>query len=358
MSFLKACREGNVAAVQDHLEDPDPNTLLARDDYCRNGILLASLYGHYDIVKMLLLCDGIEKTAIARYGCSSLHLASLSDTPDIRIIELLLDSGLFDINSQNCYGDTALLYAAQKNNVEIARRLLKVPQINVNVPDFDGITPFLVSIIHGNLDMIELFLQDGRCDVNLRTFDGRTAMHLAVTSGFHGIIRRMLSLINVFDCDLKANTVAHCACSTGDMETIEILMGDPRISFSILNDDGETPFMIACLVQKPNRMDIVRLMMRMGHHYPCIRNDNGKTVVHLACESNDPELVQVLLEDHQSRNLVFESLSHQLESCRRENVEYEMLLGQAVHLNESLRKQLQEKSEKLDSLFQVNPSNP
>ena len=361
--FLTECKSGNLENVK-RLSSLPETDLLARDSYRRNGLLLASLYGHYEVVKLLLSLPGIDKKAVAKFGkaiyvlnvitlcigCNSLHLAVLSDKADPRIVRVLLDTNLFDINSQNCYGDTPILYASQKNHVEIARMLLETPDINVNIPDFDGVTPFLVAVMHGNLEVVNLLISDERTNVNYKTFDGKCALHLAAAGPNVQVLHLLLNLkaINVYKRDAKGNSIAHLACSAGNLEAIKAIISDDRVPFNGVNDEGETPFICLCRTNVSSRMTIVAFMISLGLHFPSVRDLQGKTVIHFACETGDTALVDILMSESEARSLVFNTLATQLEDARRKNLEYEQMLVQSTMVNQSLEVKLQEKKKELD----------
>lgn len=140
-----------------------------------------------------------------------------------------------------------------------------------SVRDIDGCTP-LINLANKSFDkknsevsvsdIAELLVSAG-ADVNASNENGITALHIAVRSG---------------NIDL----------------VIFLLQHNARLD--VRDKYGQTPLHLACLSTK-NRSEVLTLILQKYDRYEIDRrNISGKTALHLAIQSNDPEAVRLLLD--------------------------------------------------------------
>jgi ankyrin repeat protein len=85
-------------------------------------LMLASMNGHFDCVKILMKNDLETLDAVNEYGWSALMLAANNN--QVEVVRFLLDNGA-NPNTQNHVGETALYMAAKLNLAVIVEILLK-----------------------------------------------------------------------------------------------------------------------------------------------------------------------------------------------------------------------------------------
>lgn len=85
----------------------------------KTSLMYAALYGHDEIVDLLLT----NRASVEIFGpeCTSLETACRGQS--LNVMRSFLEAGA-DVNSQNCYGETALMWAAVKGATNIVRLLL------------------------------------------------------------------------------------------------------------------------------------------------------------------------------------------------------------------------------------------
>jgi len=100
-----------------------------------------------DNVRRLLLDDNIDINIREDdyYGYTALMWAI--DRQNIEIINLLLNNNIIDINAKNNYGDTALMWAINKQNIEIINLLLNNNNIDINIQN-EVLYIFIIIIIN------------------------------------------------------------------------------------------------------------------------------------------------------------------------------------------------------------------
>ncbi|EFX83083.1 hypothetical protein DAPPUDRAFT_240585 [Daphnia pulex] len=140
----------------------------------------------------LLLKKGTEISAVEEKGTNALHLASLfAETTDL--IDVVLESGKFDINGTDNVGSTPLHYAIMGANWEINTRHLIGKGADPNIADKKGNTPLHLAASHAKaIETISLILENQQVDINHINKGGGTALHHAIIAQNVEMARRML----------------------------------------------------------------------------------------------------------------------------------------------------------------------
>lgn len=184
----------------------------------------------------------------------------------IEMIELALNNGA-NINYRRGY-NSALSFAVKNDNVEILRYLLqrgaRVNSANIG-NGFGGETPLMVAVERKNLDIIRLLVEAGE-NVNAVKDSGRTALLIAVNE-----IKPSIDIINYL-ISQKANV-------------------------NQSNIDGLTPLMAIAgtySYQNPVSIDVANILLKAGAK-PNLRNKYGKTALKYAIDTNNIEMINLLL---------------------------------------------------------------
>ena len=107
-----------------------------KGEYGYTALIVASLYGHTKIVKILLKKGRADVNATDNDGKTALIWASIHARTEI--VKILLNAGA-DVNATQNNGDTALIWASQRGYKEIVALLLNAGA-DVNVTNNDGKT--------------------------------------------------------------------------------------------------------------------------------------------------------------------------------------------------------------------------
>ncbi|NXF74114.1 KANK3 protein, partial [Sclerurus mexicanus] len=147
-------------------------------------------------------------------GNTALHY-SVSHS-NFHIVQLLLDTGICNVDHQNKAGYTALMLAAlaaveQEDDMNVVRRLFSMGNVNAKASQA-GQTALMLAVSHGRQEMVEALLACG-ADVNLQDEEGSTALM--------------------------------CACEHGRVETVKLLLAQPTCNISIVDSDGNNAVAIA-----------------------------------------------------------------------------------------------------------------
>lgn len=151
----------------------------------------AAKHGQLSAVALLLSHGAHINPDVNASSSAPLHQACKSD--DIRMVRFLLGQGA-DVNMQNCYKTTPLMYAVKYGSLELVSLVLSYS------PDLETLSFIGTSAIHWvifrnhqphRLDTVELLLRAG-ANVDQRMSDESTPLHCAAMSGSADIAEVLL----------------------------------------------------------------------------------------------------------------------------------------------------------------------
>jgi ankyrin repeat protein len=304
------------------------------DDVDENGesALHKAAYFSNVIAVQKLLEKGANPNIVDKNGASPLHFVA-PQSDGIPIIDLLLEAqkvkGKGDVNDRDYQGRTALHYAAGSSN-EITAEHLITKGADIHYRDKYNATPLhMAAMCAKDIEFVNLFLRNIK-DGDTSQFRKDNRLFFSVMSNVHGLaveigdrlvkkgIKPPSTLTD--DCitaesDNKATGVnTHRFVDKGvdfsidltgcdgldflitrinkSMEINEILK-EEEFDINGLNQDGETPLLVAIL---GNNVNAVKLLLERGAD-PTIRDENGNTPFHVAAiVDRDCHVLNLLLE--------------------------------------------------------------
>ncbi|XP_043946622.1 KN motif and ankyrin repeat domain-containing protein 3 [Protopterus annectens] len=159
-------------------------------------------------------------------GNTALHY-SVSHS-NFRIVTLLLDTGVCNVDFQNKAGYTAIMLAALaavelEEDMAVVRKLFSLGNVNAKASQA-GQTALMLAVSHGRQEMVKALLTCG-VDVNIQDDEGSTALM--------------------------------CACEHGRVEIVKLLLAQLDCDASIVDNDGSNALSIAL---EANHNDIAVLL--------------------------------------------------------------------------------------------------
>ncbi|KAK5168316.1 putative ankyrin-repeat protein [Saxophila tyrrhenica] len=175
-----ACREGQTPKVESLLH-ADKRLANRPDDDERLPLHWAASYNRISIVELLSDQKGFDIDARDGAGWTALMMAaSLKDGDEL--VDLLLAKSA-DVSEKTNNGQTALHFAASKQNLDTARKLI-AHKASARVKDKRGQLPLHRAAAVGNVPIVKLLLEN-KSPINATDIDGSTALHHAIAEG-HG----------------------------------------------------------------------------------------------------------------------------------------------------------------------------
>lgn len=149
-----------------------------------------------------------------------------------------------DAKQVDCFGKTALHYAAALDNGEILVKLLPKCRSLVYVFDNDGNSPLHIVAIRGSqFKMVKDILESNPCAAELVDPNGRNALHLAAMNGNKDMLQCLLNWpelkVLIDETDSDGNTPLHHAVKIHHYRITKVLrkMG---ADLTVTNKEGHT----------------------------------------------------------------------------------------------------------------------
>ena len=271
-------------------------------------IVFACHNGHTDIVKLLLdnNCDVLDNDGFA----PALHSACVEGFVDI--VDLLLRN---NCNINQCCPRTnqsPLIAACNGNKEAVAQLLLSYEACDVNIIDDNNRNALHYACREGQSDVVELLLKH-HCNVNLNDQEMKTPLFVACEEVHVNIVKM---LINQDNCmidvlDVEGNGLLHATCGQycrsahdhyktlqmlystkdGRIEIIRILLGK-SCDVNVLNNEGQSVLHVACVY---GQTEIVDILLRSNSNVnQC--DKAKKTPLFIACENGYIDIVRLLIE--------------------------------------------------------------
>lgn len=151
-----------------------------------------------------------ESKAIAAKSNEFVLLATRDNT--LETLLEMLENGISPNVVHEIHKSTALMYAAQCNNLEIVKVLLgaRPTCANPNIQNKYGYTALFYTVCSGNLEIVDALLEAGT-NYDLQADDGDTALHLASNNGQFEIVKSLLKAgANPFLLNSENDTAYDC----------------------------------------------------------------------------------------------------------------------------------------------------
>ena len=177
---------------------------------------------------------------------------------DARTIQQLLARG-FDANTLSPQGQHGLLIAIREPSLKVAQTLINAPKIDLNLLNTNGESPLMLAALKGELDLAEKMVKKG-ADVNKT---GWTPLHYAASNGHVAVIKLLLENYAYIDAESPNGTTPLMMASLyGSPEAVKLLIdegADPLLK----NEQGLTALAFAQRGKRPDAIELLSKTVRL-----------------------------------------------------------------------------------------------
>ncbi|WP_375333842.1 ankyrin repeat domain-containing protein [Candidatus Tisiphia endosymbiont of Xenochironomus xenolabis] len=158
--------------------------------------------------------------------------------------------GVMDFSLKDVQDNTYLHYAARVPHSIGVMQLMLTKNIHVNTQNKGGGTPALQSAMRNNVETLE-FLMKYEADINILDIEGRHLWHYASQYGAINTMKflknKIPNIIDLKTTDAVNSTALHIASESGQLVTVQWLVGEYADINAKTTKQGFTPFFIACM---------------------------------------------------------------------------------------------------------------
>ncbi|XP_061520991.1 histone-lysine N-methyltransferase EHMT2 [Phycodurus eques] len=141
-------------------------------------------------------------------------------------------------------GYTGLHHAAKQGNLEIVNILLETGQVDVNSQDNGGWTPIIWAAEHKHVEVIKVLLNRG-ADVTINDKELNICLHWAAYAGNVDIAEMVLNAgCSLASVNVHGDTPLHIAAREGYLECVTLFLSRGA-DIDTMNREGDTPLTLA-----------------------------------------------------------------------------------------------------------------
>lgn len=254
-------------------ENKTPLMLLCDDSIIHNKLFETAMY---------LINSGANLEDEDDYGNTALIYAARLG--DVDLFNMLLDIGA-SINHTNIEGENIMLAAADKGNLEILELTLDIG-IDINSVDKDGETAIMKAASNGQIKAISMLLDRGADCYLTSKYGWKVDTFVAFNNDFE-----ILDLLNSRGVKRDNWSELIDACLRRDLNRVNDLL-DNGADVNFVSEVGITPLIVAVWSEK---IEIVKLLISKGADINARSADKRTVLIH-ACEIEDIDIIKLLLD--------------------------------------------------------------
>ena len=250
---------------------------------------------------------------------------------DVDIIRYLITDEKCDTSIPNWSGNTPLHVACYRKLLSAIKLILE-RRCSTNIPNKKGETVQNIPLnedgdclVHiacqwGDVNIVRCLITDERCNPNILNSHLNTPMHIACYKKFLSIIRLLIENRCCTDIPNKRGDTAqniplnedgdrllHIACQWGDADIVRYLITDENCDVNVQNTYQNTPLHTAIYTKSLSTIKLL-LERRCSTNIPNKKgetaqdiplNEDGDSLLHIACQWGDVNIVRYLVTDEQ-----------------------------------------------------------
>jgi len=213
-------------------------------------------------------------------------------------IKEIVESGDVNIDTQDKFGQTPLMIAAQKGYTDIVEQLLELGA-DINQRDTSGKNCLMLSCFAGQKEVIELLIRLTDTQITDTDKNGCNSLHYAVDSNNHElvewVVKQQDGLIELRDTVSGWTALLRVCATSANTKVIQVLL---KCGANVNAQDlsGKTPLMLTCI---NGHYKSTKMLLDNGADI-YLKTQYGKTCVEIAA-SFDRQDIKDLLEEEVER---------------------------------------------------------
>ncbi len=323
LHWASAASDGYPSTVELLLQyNADPNVTDVRGD---TPLITAAKQGNIEIIEVLLKNNAdtsIKNKEYKNFADILIHYTTLQRIAEkgcLKTLTLIVDNGV-DTENRDCYGKTAVHWAAEKGNNLILDILLQ-KGANINVIDHEGNSPAILAAFEHKFDTVELLMQNG-ADVQLVNKQKESAICIlkekltifgASENGQPNITMALLGYHDDVTSVAKhtghnGRTLLHWAAYVQNPKYIDKLLNGGAC-LNAEDSDRDTALHLALRDHNIERKifgkkmpQCAKILMERGAEVEG-HGEGGRTVLHEAASKGVTDIVELLLKSHVNINM-------------------------------------------------------
>ena len=224
---------------------------------------------------------------------SGLHCASFFGI--IELVTTLINAGGFEVNQQDCMGNTPLTWAVLYEHEGVIKLLLEREDVDPNRSGLMDITPLVLAALKGHEGVVKLLLEQGNVDLNLQSKFGLTPLASAATQGHEGVVKLLLEQENVDPNRPDKNKVTPLgwAAGQGYEGVVKLLLEREDVNPNRPDKNDQTPLARAAI---KGHEGVIKLLLEREDVDPGHSNMDNQTPLTCAAIKGHEGVVKLLLE--------------------------------------------------------------
>jgi ankyrin repeat protein len=286
----RAAKDGSIEIAKILIQSLPIEYLNKQDHWGATPIYWAASSNKIEIAK-LLLNKNVDVCIQDVSKNMALHAAIKNNMGELSKI-LIERMSLEALNKKGFYGRTPLHLASQKEDPEIAQKLID-RKVNINVQDDYGNTPLHWASERGRTEIAKNLIDAG-ADIAIKDEYGRTPLHWASKKGRTAVAQILVSKLSINQlciADKHGNTPLHTAIQNGGIDIANILV-DKNIDLNQQNNEGNSSIHLSILQELTETATVL-----INKNVDIVmRNEDGDTPLHLASKKGNIEIAEILIE--------------------------------------------------------------
>lgn len=303
--------------------DADP---LIRDNYGNNVMHLCLQYSQKTMI--LYLIDKINLNFLSTNNETILQVAL--NYKNIELINIFIDRNININNQEKEYGLIALHQSVINNLSSITQKLID-KNSNVNAQDFYGNTPLMFALNDELIEQIQILIKNNNLNYNLCNLNGETALHILLKNinKYNNQDNMIKLLITHTDLNIQDNygtTCLHYIINSDIFDIYTYLIENKLLNIFIKNNDD-----VSCYDLIKNDKNKLQIIINSFYNY--LQNNKKKLLVdwEIWC-SNEENRKLKKLTSNKCKDYIYDTIVKDNRSIPKLQ-EYNLVIDSGIFIN-------------------------